>query len=117
MTQNACSEAQRQNSPVQRLLAVCTVLAVSGVMTGATCQQWAQDVTAQRKAGKLLVLLCAGPNLDRCQGFADIDVSNETVKLDDHEIRARLGNDPVRSLQVSCGRPTSIVVWELCNFR
>jgi hypothetical protein len=101
--------------------AVPLVLATLPLGACASLQQTARRQADFYRAGNLTVLLCDKPSLDGCQAVPGISVASGTAKLDQFELPAHVrGDSPTRALrsfQVICGRPTSVVLYEACNFQ
>lgn len=93
---------------------VAFALTLSGC---AAVQQGAQQRYAELAAGALPVLLCEAPDLEQCKPLNGVSIAGDTVKIDEHELRAAIPDNALRSLQVSCARPTNVTVFEDCNFR
>jgi hypothetical protein len=68
------------------------------------------------RAGELSVLLCRAPQLENCTAVDGISVAPGVAKLDEHELAAHIPDNQLRSFQVGCGRPTSVILYENCNF-
>ncbi|MDD5035426.1 MAG: hypothetical protein PHE55_11790 [Methylococcaceae bacterium] len=80
-------------------------------------QQIAQSQAQFYGDGNLTVLMCTRPGLNDCQSVSGINISGDVVKMDNFELPESIVNTGLRSFQVTCGRPTSITLYEKCNFR
>ncbi len=100
--------------PTRRVIVPLVLLTLPGCAS-------ARGLANFYRAGNLTVLLCDKPSLDGCQGLGGVNVSAGTVKFDQFELPAHVrggtGASALRSLQVVCGRPTAVVLYEHCNFQ
>lgn len=100
--------------PLLRSLLVSPLL----ISTGCSGLQEAADNMADFYAqGNITVQLCSKPGLEGCEFLGSVNVAGPTVKWNTVDLPAAIGDDNLRSMLVVCGRPTTVIAYEHCNFR
>lgn len=68
-------------------------------------------------AGNLTVLVCAQPDLNACEFLQNVNIASGPAKFNTHQLPASIQQNGLLSFSVVCGRPTSVVAYQHCNFR
>lgn len=73
----------------------------------------------EMQAGTVKMIFCEAPELlnGTCSNVHKFDIAEGTVRIDQHELDAYVGDEELSSFQIQCARPTTVVLYEQCNFQ